>query len=420
MADSEFRFRHFAFMMLAAFFCYLPMIMPLSSLSIYVTRDLGLSNFLAGVAAGAGFLTTFAFRRFAGGLADRFGGKRCFILGSLGYAAGGLVCLVSVLGDLPRIGGFAALLSGRLILGFAESLANVGMGHWCIGRMGMARAGKVMASHGMCLYGTVAFGGWVGYTLYERFGFASVLAVCVLAPLLALAIALPSPESAPPVPAVSGLPPPSLWNVVSRIWRLSLPCGLHAVGFAVLSAFLSKTFLERGWDYAGIAFTVTGVGFVGMRLVLGGLPDKWGGVAVARLSGLVEMLGGYLLWLAPGPLTGLAGALLVGAGCSMVFPSLTLEVVRLAPESIRGICMSVNSASIDAAYCFSGPIAGLAIDRLGGGDDQAAYLMGALAVTLGQILLLSLSLKPSRNLSGRSFSARWFRNGDSRRDGPGI
>jgi predicted MFS family arabinose efflux permease len=286
-------------------------------------------------------------------------------------------------------------------------MANVGMGHWCIGRMSLAKAGKVMATHGMCIYATVAFGGWVGYTLYEKAGFGSVLAVSIVSPLLALGIAWLSPAAAPS--AARG-DQPSLFTVIKRIGRFSLPCGLHAVGFAILSAFLSKTFLERGWDYAGFAFTVAGIGFVCMRLILGNMPDRWGGLAVARLSGLVELVGAYLLWLAPEPLSALLGAFLVGAGCSMVFPALSLEVVRMAPVSIRGACMSLNSAFIDLAYCFSAPIAGLAIDWIGGGDDHLSYLLGALAVTLGQALLLRLAAARRRGARESAFSARWFAN----------
>ncbi|MDR2391629.1 MAG: MFS transporter, partial [Planctomycetota bacterium] len=353
LSNPEFGRRHFAWIMFAAFLCYLPLIMPLSSLSIHVIRDWGMSNFLAGAAAGAAFLSTFLFRKSAGDLADRVGGKICFVRGSVLYIAGGLVALFSSWDVLPIPIAYALLVLGRLILGFGESLTNVGVGHWCIGRTGMARAGRVMATHGMCLYATVAFGGWIGFSLYEWIGFGSVLLICVVAPILGLAIALRSPEAAPPVPrdVIGKL---GIFDVVGRIWRLSVPCGLHAVAFAVPGAFLSKTFLDRGWEYAGIAFTVTGVGFVCMRLAIGNLPDRWGGLSVARLSGSVAFLGACLLWLAPGPYPALLGAFFSGAGCSMVYPSIALEVVLLSPEAIRGVSMSANVIFIDIAYCFSG------------------------------------------------------------------
>jgi MFS family permease len=408
MPDSEFKTKHFACLMAASFLSYLSMVMPLSSLSIHITRDWGLSNFLAGTAAGAAFFTCLLCRKYAGDLVDRIGGKRCFLRGALCYTAGGLFCLFSSWEALPAAVGYPILIIGRLILGFGESQNSIGIAHWCIGRLGTSRSGRIFATHGMCMYSSVALGGWAGYTLSEKTGFTVVMAVCVLAPLLALGIAWFSPAAAPAVPRVAQL---STWLVVKRIWRLCLPSGLHGVAFAILGAFLSKTFMERGWSHASFAFTVSGMGFVGMRLIIGTLPDRWGGLAVARLSGLIEMLGGYLLWLAPEPLSALAGSFLVGAGCSMVFPSISLEVVRLAPEMIRGACLSLNSAFVDMAYCFSAPIAGLAIDWIGGGDDHLAYLLAALAVTLGQALLLRLALARRRGVRESAFSARWTTGG---------
>ena len=181
-----------------------------------------------------------------------------------------------------------------------------------------------------------------------------------------------------------------LREVLGITFGLSLPAGLHAVGFAVLGAFLSKTFLDRGWEYASLAFTFCGLGFVCMRMFIGHLPDRTGGLPVAAFSGGCEMAGLYLLWLAPGPIPALAGSFLAGAGCSMVYPSLSLEVARKAPAGLRGVCLSSYCMSLDAAYCFSGPVAGLIMDRLGGGDDHLAYLMAALAATLGQALIWRL------------------------------
>ncbi|MDR3077465.1 MAG: MFS transporter [Planctomycetota bacterium] len=395
MPEKEITAKRFAYMMFAAFLCYLPMVMPLAILSILAPRRWQMSNFLAGVAVGASFFATFICRKWAGGLADRIGGKRCFIRGCLGYLAGGAVCLGSAW-EAPGVEfSFALLCLGRLILGFSESLANVGMIHWCIGRLGLTRAGRMMAAHGMCIYATAAVGGWSGFTLYESAGFAALMGVGLLPPLGAAGIALASPDAAPPVERRRQA---GFREILGIIFHLSLPAGLHAVGFAVLGAFLSKTFLDRGWDYASLAFTFCGLGFVCMRLILGHLPDRMGGLPVAAISGCAEMAGLYLLCLAPEPVSALVGAFLTGAGCSMVYPSLSLEVVRKAPTDLRGVCMSCYCISMDMAYCFSSPAAGLIIDRLGGGDDHLAYLMAALAATLGQVLIWRLRrrIKTSR------------------------
>ena len=160
MAEKEITAGRFAWMMFAAFLCYFPMVTPLAVLSIQVTRNWQFSNFMAGTAVGVSFLSTLVCRKWAGGLADRIGGKRCFIRGCLGYLAGGAVCIPSAWEAPGPELSFVLLCLGRLVLGFAESMANVGMIHWCIGRRGMERAGRLMAAHGMCIYATAAVGGW--------------------------------------------------------------------------------------------------------------------------------------------------------------------------------------------------------------------------------------------------------------------
>ena len=349
--------------------------MSLPTTPIYVVQGLGLDNALGGLVVGIAFLSTILTRNHAGARADRLGGKVCMQRGLIVYAAAGLICLSAGSPRLSVVGDYAVLIAGRLLLGLGESLTMVGMLSWGIGLMGQAQSGQVMSLAGMGMYGAFAAGGPLGLALLHRLGFAGLMGVCTVLPLLGL-IAIHW------LPAVAPHPGPreSVWRIIGRIWRAGAVVGLQGVGFAVLGAFFSLYFLSRGWPYAGLGLTFFGVGFVLVRLICGHLPDRIGGTPVAIVSLVVEACGQYLLWLAPGPWPALAGALLTGLGCSMVYPAMGSEVVKQVPSHLRSTAVGGFAAFQDLAYGLTGPLVGVLADSSG---YSAVFLIGGLAATLG-------------------------------------
>lgn len=365
MADPA--YRRVVVLTATLFLSYLAVAMSLPAVSLHVVRDLGLGNAQGGLAVGIAFLSTILTRAHAGALADRRGGKAAMAVGLTLYAVAGAVCLAA--------GDYLILVAGRLLLGLGESLAMVGMIAWAIGLMGPARSGKVMSLVGIGMYGAFAAGGPLGLALMDRLGFGGLMAVCTVLPLVGLAAILPLAGVAP-----QPGPRPSLWTIFGLIWRPGAAVGLQGVGFAALGAFFSLYLVSRGWPHAGLGLTCFGAGFVIVRLACGSLPDRLGGVPVAVISLLVEACGQYLLWLAPGPWAALAGALLTGLGCSMVFPAMGAEVVKRVPPQLRGTAVGGFAAFQDLAYGATGPLVGLLADHAGYAD---VFLVGGLCATLG-------------------------------------
>jgi MFS family permease len=357
------------------FLSYLAVAMSLPVVPVYVVQGLRLDNAFGGLAVGIAFLSTILTRPHAGARADLLGGKVSMRRGLIVYAAAGLICLLASWPRLSVAGDYAVLIVGRLLLGLGESLTMVGMINWSIGLMGPARSGKVMSLVGMGMYSAFAAGGPLGLALLHQLGFAGLMGVCTVLPLLGLIAIHRFPAVVPPAGRRE-----SVWRVIGRIWRAGVVVGLGGIGFAVLGAFFALYFLSRGWPYAGLGLTFFGVGFVLVRLFCGHLPDRIGGTPVAIASLSVEACGQYLLWLAPGPWLALVGAFLTGLGCSMVYPAMGSEVVKQVPAHLRGTAMGGFVAFQDLAYGVTGPLVGLLADRSG---YSAVFLIGGLAATLG-------------------------------------
>ena len=365
------------------FISYLCVAMPLPVVPVFVTGQLGYGNAWAGLGVGIAFFATIVTRGYAGSLSDRRGAKVALARGLVLYVVGALISLAAgVLSGTP-LTAFLVLLAGRLLLGLGESLVGIGVVAWGVDVVGLDRSSRVLALLGAAIYGALAVGGPVGLAVFERFGFAGAMAISAIVPCIGLLMIWRMAGAAGHPDAAR----PSFWSVIGRIWWHGSIVGLQGIGFAAIGAFFVLYFLDRHWGYAGLGLTAFGGGFVLVRFLCGHLPDRVGGLPVAIGSLAIEAVGQALIWSAPTPAVALAGAFLTGLGCSMIFPSMGREVVRLIEPHLRGTALGGFSAFQDLAYGLTGPLAGLLADRAG---YDSVFLIGAAAATCGLIIALYL------------------------------
>jgi MFS family permease len=368
---------------IAALFCgYLAVGLPLPVLPLFIHDKLGFSTLVVGLVIGVQFLATVLTRGYAGRVTDSQGGKRSALQGAVVCALAGLLYLIAAEPRLPPAASLAVLVIGRLAAGFGEAQLVTGCVSWSIASVGPQRAGMSMSWTGIAMFAALAIGAPFGMALYQAYGLEVATSACIVAPMIAVVSAFGAASYTSP----SGQRLP-FYRVVVQIWREGLGLMLQGVGLSGLTAFASLYFAAQPWNQAGLVMTAFGIGFIFVRAVLGNLPDKIGGYRVALWSLIVEALGQVTVWGAPHEIIALAGALLTGLGCALVYPALGVEALKRVLPANRGSAMGAFSAFLDIAYGLAGPAAGLVAGRFG---YAAVYLLGAACALLGAALVVTI------------------------------
>jgi MFS family permease len=169
--------------------------------------------------------------------------------------------------------------------------------------------------------------------------------------------------------------------------RPGVALALVNVGYAALAGFIVLDLQHLGVGHGAGVFTAFAAAVVGTRLLVGRMPDRYGGRASAIAAGIAETIGLTLIALATSLPLAIVGAIVMGVGFSTLFPSLALIVVNRSGEDRRGGALGLFTAFFDIGVGLGAPLIG-AIAALGG--YQAGFWAAAACAAAGVVLTISI------------------------------
>lgn len=358
-------FRPFLPLFGTIFCCLLSVGASLATLPFYVTRELGGGTVAVGVVVAAIAAAAIVARPVTGHLADRRGYKPVLLAGAATCAAAGALYFLSR--QVP------VLVPVRLLHGVGEAAVYTAGAAWLVSICPPARRGRVVGLYGLAMWSGITLGALAGELLRDGLGFGAVWAFCLLAPLagLALAAGVRAPaqvgSAAKPVLVPRGAVVPGI------------ALSLASLGYGALAAFVALHLDDRGIAGGIAAFNAYGIAYVGIRLVFGNWPDRFGARRVAGWSGLVEAIGLLLVATAPNLAVAVAGGAVMGAGLSLLFPALALIVIDRTPPAQQGGAIGTFTSFWDLGVALGGPLGGIIAGTTSYSAVFAVMLVAALA-----------------------------------------
>ena len=355
----------------------------------YVRGPLDSTDLAVGVVIGSYAVTGLLLRPVAGRLADTRGRRPTVLIGAVLVSLSGLLYL-------PHLG-LAGLIGARLVLGAGEGALYTAGSAWIVDMAPLERRGRILGLYGLAVWGGLSVGPLLGEVLLNSSGYETVWICAAVLPLLGAAIAARVPDPFRPVAHAEPHP-----LIAPEAVRPGLAVALASVGYATLAAFIVLLLDSRGIGHGATVFAAFAAMIVLARLLAGHLPDRYGPAPVAIGAVLIEAGGLLLIAVSHSLVLAMVGGMAMGAGFSLLNPSLMLIAVGRVSEAARGATMGTYTAFFDAGVGLGAPMAGLAAALT---SYEGAFLLGA-AAAVSSALLILITLRREHHPSGQAVSAR--------------
>ena len=322
---------------------------PYVLLPVYL-QTLGADLLIVGIIMGTASLAGIISRPWVGAALDRVGRKRCLIIGALVFLAANLLYL-----KVDNLDG---------LIYIARLLHGLGMGILMVSFFTLAAdlSPEKRRMEGIALFGISGhLSGTIGVPLGEaviRFGgyhalFWNCAVLALLSVFMIFWIRDPGHHE-PETPSIS------FWRLAKEP-AIRVPL-LATVAFSISLAsymiFIKPYALSMGIGSVTQFFLAYTLSAVGVRLVGGSWPDRFGAKRVLYPS-MVSMALGILLLMIQPTLSGLiiSGAL-CGIGHGFIFPILSIMVIGTERKSSRGSLMALFTMLFDIGLLIGAPMLG--------------------------------------------------------------
>jgi MFS family permease len=344
----------------------------------YVHGPIGAGDFAVGLVTGAFAFTAVVGRPLAGRAADARGRRTLLIAGALATAVAGALYYVPA--------GVPGLIVARLVLGVGDGAVFTAGATWTVDMAPERSRGRAIGLFGLAIWGSLSLGPVIGEGLYELGGYDAVWAFATVSPLLGALVARSLTDPYEPQPPVAGRP-----SFLPRdALRPGAALALANIGYATLAGFIVLHLSALGLGGGAGVFTAFATAVVASRLFAGRLPDVVGPRRSAVAAAAAEAAGLAIIAVATSLAAAIAGAIVMGIGFSLLFPSLALVVVNSVGDEQRGSGMGAFTAFFDVGFGIGGPLAG-AIATVS--DYPTAFWVASAAAAAASVLIAATALR---------------------------
>jgi MFS family permease len=350
----------------------------------YVRGPIGAGDVAVGIVTGAFAVTAIVGRPVAGRVSDAHGRRLVVVVGLLLAGVGGALYLLPL--------GVPGLVLARLVLGIGDGWMFTAGAIWSVDLAPEERRGQAIGLFGLAVWGGLSAGPVLGQALLSASGYDAVFVFAAVMPVLGAAVARRVPDRHVAIRVSDGPRGP----LIPRGVRLpGIALALANIGYGTVTGFIVLHLRHRGIGHGAAAFTAFAIAVVLTRLLAGRLPDRIGpqrtaaGAFVAETAGLV-LIGMAHSWAVAG-----IGAVVMGMGFSLLFPSLALIAIARTDGERRGTAMGAFTAFFDLGVGVGAPLAG-AISSLAG--YPAAFWTAAGCAAVGALMG---AVQPAGSATGR-------------------